>query len=140
MSEHEPIGVVGLGWVGLVTAACFAELGHRVVGREIEADKVEALRSGEMPFHEPGLAEMVARNAERLEFTTELEPLGSTRLVFICVGTPPTHSGDADLSAVFAAVEELAGDDGPALVRKSTVPVGTGRQIKARAPGAVYVS
>jgi len=140
VSEHEPIGVVGLGWVGLVTAACFAELGHRVVGREIEADKVEALRSGEMPFHEPGLAEMVARNAERLEFTTELEPLGSTRLVFICVGTPPTHSGDADLSAVFAAVEELAGDDSPALVMKSTVPVGTGRQIKARAPGAEYVS
>jgi len=140
MSEHEPIGVVGLGWVGLVTAACFAELGHRVVGREIDADKVEALKAGELPFFEPDLAEMVKRNSERLEFTTEVEPLRSTQLAFICVGTPPTHSGDADLSAVYAAVDELSGEGGPALVMKSTVPVGTGRQVRARAPGVPYVS
>jgi UDPglucose 6-dehydrogenase len=140
MSNREPIGVVGLGWVGLVTAACFAELGHRVVGREIDAAKVDALRAGQLPFHEPGLAEIVKRNAERLEFTTELEALRETRFAMICVGTPPMHSGDADLSAVHTAVEELSGADGPALVMKSTVPVGTGRQIRLRASGVSYVS
>jgi UDPglucose 6-dehydrogenase len=140
MVEREPIGVVGLGWVGLVTAACFAELGHRVVAREIDAGKVEALRSGRLPFYEPDLAETVERNAERLEFTTGLEPLRSTRLAFICVGTPPTPSGDADLAAVNAAVEELSGDGGPALVMKSTVPVGTGRRVRSSTPGTAYVS
>src|SRR5918995_389129 len=140
MSEKEPIGIVGLGWVGLVTAACFAELGHRVIGCEVLAEKVEALRSGRLPFHEPGLADMVERNRDRLEFTTELEPLGATRLAFVCVGTPPTHSGDADLTAVYAVAAQLAGDGGPALVMKSTVPVGTGRQIKRRYPETSYVS
>jgi len=139
MSEKEPIGVVGLGWVGLVTAACFAELGHRVIGREIEWDKVEALQRGELPFYEPGLQEIVERNRERLEFTTELEPLREAGIAFVCVGTPPTPSGDADLSAVHTAIEEL-GTDGPAVVMKSTVPVGTGRQIKTRHPGLTYVS
>ena len=62
MSEREPIGVIGTGWVGLVTAACFAELGHRVVARDIVPEKVEALQAGELPFHEPGLAELVKRN------------------------------------------------------------------------------
>ena len=101
MSEREPIGVVGVGWVGLVTAACFAELGHRVVARDIVPEKVEALEAGELPFHEPELAELIARNAERLTFTTEMgESLDAARLVFVCVQTPPTHSGDADLSAV----------------------------------------
>ncbi len=140
MTEREPIGVVGLGWVGLVTAACLAELGHRVVAREIDAGKVEALRSGRLPFYEPDLAELVERNSERLEFTTELEPLRSTRLAFICVGTPPTPSGDADLSAVNAAVEELSVEGGPALVMKSTVPVGTGNRVRSSAPGTAYVS
>ena len=134
------VGVVGLGWVGLVTAACFAELGHDVVGREIDEERVDALRGGELPFFEPALEELVKRNAGRLEFTTELEPLRSTELAFVCVGTPPTHSGDADLSAVYAATEELAGEGGPALVMKSTVPVGTGRRVRARAAGASYVS
>jgi UDPglucose 6-dehydrogenase len=140
MNDREPIGIVGLGWVGLVTAACFAELGHRVIGREILAEKVEALRSGSLPFHEPGLAELIDRNRDRLEFTAELGPLRAARLAFVCVGTPPTHSGDADLTAVYAAAEQLAGDEGPALVMKSTVPVGTGRQINRRYPGTSYVS
>ncbi len=140
MAEREPIGVVGLGWVGLVTSACFAELGHRVIGRDILSDRIDALRGGRLPFHEPGLAKLVERNAERLEFTTEMEPLRGARLAFICVGTPPTYSGDADLTAVFAAVDELAGDHAPALVMKSTVPVGTGRQVRARAAGIPYVS
>ncbi|HEY7266065.1 MAG TPA: UDP-glucose/GDP-mannose dehydrogenase family protein [Solirubrobacterales bacterium] len=141
MSEKEPIGVVGAGWVGLVTAACFAELGHRVVVREIVPEKVESLSRGEVPIHEPGLPELIERNRERLLFTTEMaELLDGPRLLFICVQTPPTYSGDADLSAVERAVEEIGEPDGRALVMKSTVPVGTGRTIKREAPGLGYVS
>jgi UDPglucose 6-dehydrogenase len=140
-SEREPIGVVGAGWVGLVTAACFAELGHRVVVREIVAGKVESLRRGELPIHEPGLPELIERNAERLIFTTDMaELLDGPRLLFICVQTPPTYSGDADLSAVQHAVEEIGETSGKALVMKSTVPVGTGRTIQREAPGIAYVS
>ncbi|HEY6636063.1 MAG TPA: UDP-glucose/GDP-mannose dehydrogenase family protein [Solirubrobacterales bacterium] len=141
MSEKEPIGVVGAGWVGLVTAACFAELGHRVVVREIVPEKVESLRRGEMPIHEPGLPELIQRNSERLLFTTETaELLDGPRLLFVCVQTPPTYSGDADLSAVERAVEEIGEPNGRVLVMKSTVPVGTGRTIKREAPELAYVS
>ena len=100
MSEKEPIGVIGAGWVGLVTAACFAELGHQVVARDIDAEKVEALARGEIPIHEPGLAELVA--AQRASGCTSRPTWAScstrARLLFVCVGTPPTYSGDADLS------------------------------------------
>ena len=141
MSEKEPIGVVGAGWVGLVTAACFAELGHRVVVREIVPEKVESLRRGEVPIHEPELPELIQRNSERLLFTTEMEELlDGPRLLFICVQTPPTYSGDADLSAVQRAVEEIGDPGGRALVMKSTVPVGTGRAIQREAPDLAYVS
>jgi UDPglucose 6-dehydrogenase len=141
VSEKEPIGVVGAGWVGLVTAACFAELGHRVVVREILPEKVESLRRGEVPIHEPGLPELIERNGDRLAFTTEMsELLDGPRLLFICVQTPPTYSGDADLSAVQHAVEEIGEPDGRALVMKSTVPVGTGRTIQREAPDIAYVS
>jgi UDPglucose 6-dehydrogenase len=141
VNEKEAIGVVGVGWVGLVTAACFAELGHPVIAREIVAEKVEALERGEVPIHEPGLPELIKRNRERLTFTTELGPLlDSARLIFICVQTPPTHSGDADLSAVQRAAEEIASAEGKALVMKSTVPVGTGRTIRRDAPDIAYVS
>jgi UDPglucose 6-dehydrogenase len=141
MSEKEPIGVVGAGWVGLVTAACFAELGHRVVVREIVPEKVESLSRGEVPIHEPGLPELIERNRERLVFTTEMaELLDGPRLLFICVQTPPTYSGDADLSAVHRAVEEIGETEGRALVMKSTVPVGTGRAIQRDAPDLAYVS
>jgi UDPglucose 6-dehydrogenase len=141
VSEKEPIGVVGAGWVGLVTAACFAELGHRVVVREIVPEKVESLGRGEVPIHEPGLAELIERNRERLVFTTEMaELLDGPRLLFICVQTPPTYSGDADLSAVQRAVEEIGDFGDRALVMKSTVPVGTGRTIQREAPDLAYVS
>ena len=141
MTEREPIGVVGVGWVGLVTAACFAEMGHSVVARDILPEKVAALEAGELPFHEPELAELIARNSERLAFTTEMgELLDAARLVFVCVQTPPTHSGDADLSSVNQAVEEIGSAEGRALVMKSTVPVGTGRTIKRSAPDLAYVS
>jgi UDPglucose 6-dehydrogenase len=141
VSEKEPIGVVGAGWVGLVTAACFAELGHRVVVREIVPEKVESLRRGEVPIHEPRLPELIERNGERLHFTTEMsELLDGPRLLFICVQTPPTYSGDADLSAVQRAVEEIGEPEDRALVMKSTVPVGTGTAIQREAPGLAYVS
>jgi UDPglucose 6-dehydrogenase len=128
-----PIGVVGVGWVGLVTATCFAELGHEVVARDIDAGKIESLGRGEAPIHEPGLPELIAKNAERLTFTTELEPLlADSRLIFICVETPPTHSGDADLTSVQRAIEEIGAAEGRAIVMKSTVPVGTGETLRRR--------
>jgi UDPglucose 6-dehydrogenase len=141
MPEKEPIGVIGVGWVGLVTAACFAELGHEVWARDIVPEKVESLSRGEVPIHEPGLPELVAKNAERLHFTTDMAPvLEQARLLFVCVDTPPTYSGDADLSRVEAVLGELGESNDHALVMKSTVPVGTGRSIQRRRPGTGYVS
>ena len=123
--------MIGVGWVGLCTAACFAELGHEVVARDILPEKVESLSRGEVPIHEPGLPELVAKNADRLHFTTDMgEVLDRTRLLFCCVDTPPTYSGDADLSRVEAVVDELGDSDEHAIVMKSTVPVGTGRSIQ----------
>jgi UDPglucose 6-dehydrogenase len=139
--EREPIGVIGVGWVGLVTAACFAELGHEVWARDILPEKVESLARGEVPIHEPDLPELVTKNAERLHFTTDMaEPLERTELLFVCVDTPPTYSGDADLSRVESVLDELGDSDRHAVVMKSTVPVGTGRSIQRRRPGTGYVS
>ena len=139
--EREPIGVIGVGWVGLVTAACFAELGHRVTARDIVPEKVEALSRGELTIHEPGLGDLVRRNAERLVFTTEMdELLDSARLLFVCVDTPPTHSGDADLSRVRAVIEDLREDRDHVLIMKSTVPAGTGATIRRDLPDVAYVS
>jgi UDPglucose 6-dehydrogenase len=141
MASKEPIGVIGVGWVGLVTAACFAELGHEVWARDIVPQKVESLARGEVPIHEPGLPELVTRNADRLHFTTDMAPvLDHARLLFVCVDTPPTYSGDADLSRVEAVLGELGESNEHALVMKSTVPVGTGRSIQRRRPGTGYVS
>ncbi|MFN2613086.1 MAG: UDP-glucose/GDP-mannose dehydrogenase family protein [Solirubrobacterales bacterium] len=140
--EKTPIGVAGVGWVGLVTAACFAELGHPVVARDIVAEKIESLNRGEVPIHEPGLPELIARNSERLTFTTELDRLlGDSRLIFICVETPPTRSGDADLTSVQRAIEEIGVAEGRVVVMKSTVPVGTGETLRRRIGGDVaYVA
>jgi UDPglucose 6-dehydrogenase len=141
VSEREPIGVVGVGWVGLVTAACFADLGHEVYARDILEEKVVLLKRGEVPIHEPGLAELLSKNRERLHFTTEMPDVAdNARLLFCCVDTPPTYSGDADLSRVDAVVHELGDANDHALVMKSTVPVGTGRAIQRRREGLGYVS
>jgi len=141
LSEREPIGVIGVGWVGLCTAACFAELGHEVVARDILPEKVEFLSRGEIPMHEPGLSELVMKNADRLTFTTSMpDVLERTRLLFCCVDTPPTYSGDADLSRVNAVIDELGDSAEHAVVMKSTVPVGTGRAIKRRREDVGYVS
>jgi len=139
--EREPIGVVGAGWVGLVTAACFAELGHEVWARDIVAEKVESLSRGEVPIHEPGLPELVTKNDERLHFTTDMpDVLSNAGLLFVCVDTPPTYSGDADLSRVEAVIAELGDSNEHALVMKSTVPVGTGRSIQRRREDLGYIS
>ncbi len=130
-SEREPIAVIGTGYVGLVTAAGFAELGSDVWCVDVDAEKIARLQRGEIPIYEPGLADSVARHRERLHFSTELGPaLERTRLLFVAVGTPPTYSGDADLSSVHDVVAAMPASDRHAIVMKSTVPVGTGAAIK----------
>ena len=146
MSAREPVAVIGTGYVGLVTAAGFAELGSEVFCVDVDAEKVARLERGEIPIYEPGLEEVVSRNRARLHFSTELGPaLAHARLLFVAVGTPPTYSGDADLSAVYAVVDALPSSEGHALVMKSTVPVGTGAAIRRRLAatgkeGLAYVS
>jgi UDPglucose 6-dehydrogenase len=132
-SGGSPIGIIGVGWVGLVSAACFAELGHEVWCRDIDPERIADLRKGHVPIFESGLPELVAKNSERLHFEDDLAPLlDHTRLLFVCVDTPPTYSGDADLSRVNAVVDELPSTSEHALVMKSTVPVGTGAAIERR--------
>src|SRR3954462_10545275 len=131
MAEREPIGVIGTGYVGLVTAAGFAELGSEVWCIDIDEAKIEGLKQGHIPIWEPGLKEMVAKHERRLHFSTQLsDALEHARLLFVAVGTPPLYSGDADLSAVHAVVDSMPPSDHHALVMKSTVPVGTGRNIR----------
>src|SRR4051794_14277844 len=102
------IAFFGAGYAGLVSGACLAELGHDVVIRDIAQERIDALRAGKVPFHEPGLAELIQKNAERLTFTTSIdEALDGAEFLFVCVGTPPTYSGDADLSAIWSVIEEL---------------------------------
>jgi UDPglucose 6-dehydrogenase len=130
-SQREPIGVIGTGYVGLVTAAGFAELGNEVYCVDIDAAKIEGLKQGRIPIYEPGLEELVARHRDRLHFSTDLAVATEhARLLFVAVGTPPTYSGDADLSAVHAVVDAMPASDSHALIMKSTVPVGTGETIK----------
>ena len=130
-TQREPIGVIGTGYVGLVTAAGFAELGNDVWCIDIDADKIARLERGEIPIYEPGLEELVTRHRGRLHFSTDIaNALEHARLLFVAVGTPPTYSGDADLSAVHAVVNAMPASERHALVMKSTVPVGTGTSIK----------
>ena len=159
-AEREPVGVIGTGYVGLVTAVGFASLGSEVWCVDVDAEKVRRLREGEVPIYEPGVEELLAQHRERLHFSTEIgEAVEHARLLFVAVGTPPTHSGDADLTAVHEVVDSIlasgadpctSGDDSrtsgsdsrtsgsvaargrPALVMKSTVPCGTGASIARR--------
>jgi len=132
------ITVIGTGYVGLVSGACFSEFGHTVTCVDKDAGKIDRLLEGEIPIYEPGLDGLVARNcaAQRLFFTTDLKSaMDGAEAVFIAVGTPSRRGdGHADLQYVFAAVEELAGyiTDYTVVVTKSTVPVGTGAEIKKR--------
>ena len=125
------ISVIGVGYVGLVTGACFADLGNRVVALDIDAERIAGLQRGQLPIYEPGLEEVVHRNvaAGRLHFTTaDAEALRGAEFVFIAVGTPAGVDGEADLQHVRAVAESIGrGMDHPLiLVNKSTVPVGTG--------------
>src|SRR3954464_7760110 len=131
MAEREPIGVIGTGYVGLVTAAGFAETGCEVWCIDIDEDKIAGLQNGRVPIWEPGLEELVAKHKARLHFSTSLsDALEHARLLFAAGGPPPLYSGDADLSAVHAVVDSMPASDHHALVMKSTVPVGTGRNIR----------
>jgi UDPglucose 6-dehydrogenase len=132
MGETRTIGIFGAGWVGLVTGGCFAELGHRVIVRDVVLERIETLRAGSVPFHEPGLAELLDQNRERLHYTLDAADLADADVLFICVQTPPTYSGDADLSYVWTALDDLPRrDERQILVMKSTVPVGTGEKVRA---------
>jgi len=125
------VGIFGAGWVGLVTGACLAELGHDVVIRDVVPQKIDALRRGSVPFHEEHVPELLAKNAERLTFTLDVADVANREFLFVCVDTPPTYSGDADLSRVWTVIDELPELDGhPILVMKSTVPVGTGEKVR----------
>jgi UDPglucose 6-dehydrogenase len=125
------IGIFGAGYVGLVTGACLADLGHDVVVRDVVPERIDALKRGEVPIFEPGLDDVLQRNAARLTFTLDAaEAADSAEFLFIAVGTPPTPSGDADLAAVWTVIDDLPADTDAILVMKSTVPVGTGQRVR----------
>ena len=128
------IAVVGSGYVGLVTGACFADLGHEVVLVDNDEKKLLALRNGEVPIHEQFLPELLVRHrGQRIKFSGDLQAATrASEVVFIAVGTPPTESGDADLSYVESVAREISGgvDEYKIVVEKSTVPVYTSQWIR----------
>ena len=131
------IAIVGTGYVGLVSAACFAELGHDVIGVDIDQEKVTMLTQGKSPIYEPGLEELIRSNLKsgRLSFTTDLIPvLPQVQVLFSAVATPPGEGYNADLRAVFTVAETVAKhiDHDLVFVNKSTVPVGTGEKCEER--------
>lgn len=128
------ICMIGTGYVGLVSGACLADFGHQVTCVDIDASRIDVLKKGEIPIYEPGLRDVVERNAgaSRLNFSADLaSAVESAGVVFIAVGTPPLENGDTDMSFVFAAAEELARhlDGYKVIVQKSTVPVGSARRV-----------
>src|SRR5712671_465944 len=130
------VAMIGTGYVGLVSGACFADFGHHVTCVDKDASKIAALNRGEVPIFEPGLDDVIAFNVreKRLSFTTELaEPVRQADAVFVAVGTPSRRGdGHADLSYVYAAAREIAAavDGFTLVVTKSTVPVGTGDEVE----------
>ncbi len=130
------IAVIGTGYVGLVTGACFADSGNTVMCVDVDADKIARLKQGEIPIYEPGLSELVLRNAElgQLAFTTDFAAaVPEAQMVYLAVGTPSTADGSADLSYLMLAVDSIAPllSNGAIVITKSTVPVGTCAQIEA---------
>jgi UDPglucose 6-dehydrogenase len=129
------VTMIGAGYVGLVSGACFADFGHEVICVDKDAEKIAALKRGEIPIFEPGLAELVQSNVRqgRLEFATESSRIGEAEAIFIAVGTPSRRGdGHADLSFVYQAVREIAPviSSAAVVITKSTVPVGTGDEIE----------
>lgn len=130
------IAVFGAGYVGLVSGACFADLGHEVVVRDVIPERIEGLRAGRVPIHEPGLDDVIARAGDGLRYTLDVgEALEGAEIAFVAVGTPPTYSGDPDLSAIWTVVEELPAGVSITLVMKSTVPPGTGEKVRRTLDG-----
>ena len=130
------IAIVGTGYVGLVSGTCFAEMGVNVTCVDIDENKIERLKKGEVPIYEPGLDEMVLRNNRegRLNFTTDLaQIIDDVEVVFSAVGTPPDEDGSADLQYVLAVARTFGRNikKYTVLVTKSTVPVGTAAKVKA---------
>lgn len=130
------ITVIGTGYVGLVTGACFAEMGNKVVCVDMDSNKIEALKQGVVPIYEPGLESMIVNNTKeaRLAFTTSLaEPVAQAQVYVVAVGTPPRDDGSADLSQVLSVARELGEriDRYTVIIDKSTVPVGTAEQVEA---------
>jgi UDPglucose 6-dehydrogenase len=131
------LGVIGTGYVGLVTAACLADVGHRVVGVDRDQRRVALLKDGGVPFYEPGLEDLVraGHRSGRLRFTTDTpDALADSQVVFITVGTPSRDDGNADLTEVSAVAEAIAGAlrDYRLIVEKSTVPIKTGERIRGQ--------
>ena len=129
------IAIVGSGYVGLVTGACFSEVGIDVVCIDIDKKKIDNLRNGVIPIYEPGLEEMICRNMakKRLSFSTNLSyEIHNSDAIFISVGTPPDEDGSADLKHVIAVAKECGKsmNDYKLIITKSTVPVGTSRKVK----------
>jgi len=128
--------MIGTGYVGLVSGACLADFGHDVVCIDIDDARIDALQKGEIPIYEPGLSDVVSRNASagRLTFSTDLSPaVAGADVVFVAVGTPSLENGGTDLTFVYAAAEQLAGSlvGYTVVVQKSTAPVGTARRVAA---------
>ena len=128
------VSIIGTGYVGLVTGTCLAESGNTVICIDVDAEKVDSLRRIEIPIYEPGLSELVERNVRNgnLTFTTDYnEGISAAEVIFICVGTPQRDDGSAELGSVRSAAEQMAQylADGAIVVVKSTVPVGTNRQV-----------
>src|SRR5207248_7300187 len=134
--EIMDISIIGSGYVGLVSGACFAEVGHNVICVDNDQRKVDALQAGKIPIYEPGLEDIVHRNvsAHRLRFTNKIEDgVDNSKVVFIAVPTPPQPDGSVDLSFIEKVAREIAGvlkkDEYRVIVDKSTVPVKTGEKV-----------
>jgi UDPglucose 6-dehydrogenase len=129
------IAIIGSGYVGLVTGACLADFGMKVICVDINEDKINQLNQGIVPIYEPGLEQLIERNAyyKRLTFTTDIkEAVNQSDVIFIAVGMPPNEDGSADLTHVLKAAEDIAShmNEYKVIVDKSTVPVGTGQKVK----------
>jgi UDPglucose 6-dehydrogenase len=125
------ISVIGCGYLGAVHAASMAELGHQVLGIDVDEAKVASLQRGVAPFHEPGFDDLLVKNAQRLHFTTDMAAAADAKVHFIAVGTPQSADGSADMTYVNAAIEGLIPylSPGDLVVGKSTVPVGTAQRL-----------
>ena len=125
--------IVGTGYVGLVTGTCFAEMGHEVICLDVDRNKIEKLKAGQIPIYEPGLEEMVRRNRRRLQFTTSYkEAVKASDICFLCLPTPPDEDGSCDISYVLEAAQSISDEmEGyTVIVNKSTVPVGTAEKVR----------